>query len=149
MNKLITLFFIFFAGTTVFAQQAKEKAMEKRAREMQRVIGVDDPAEWKKFVKENYTQALIDRPMKSTIQKAEGGTESSETKSADNLEGKVTLFQRLHEDFGKCEISSLKNADDKIEMVLKSGSGMNGVITLTFDKNKPYLIDAVRMNIRN
>ncbi|MEQ1588245.1 MAG: hypothetical protein ABL895_20345 [Cyclobacteriaceae bacterium] len=49
---LITLL-VLTCGTLVLAQESREQVMENRAREMHRVLGLNDWAAWKKFIKEN------------------------------------------------------------------------------------------------
>lgn len=131
-------------------QDTMEKVMEKRTKEMHRVIGLTDKEEWKKFVKENYTQALIDKPMQAKVQTSDNGsvsTSTSETKSADNLEAKASMFQRLHGDFGNSKLVSLKPTGEKMEMILKNSGGMTGTFLLTFDKKSPYLIDKLGIEV--
>ena len=124
--------------------------MEKRTKEMHRVIGLTDKEQWKKFIKENYTQALIDKPMQAKIQSAENGNTSnttSETKTADNLEAKAGMFQRLHNDFGGSKIISLKPIGEEMEMVLKNDMGMVGTFNLKFDKISPHKIDGLGIEV--
>ncbi len=85
------------AASGLFLAAFAQEVMEKRAREMHRVLGLSRKDEWKKFVKENYSQSLIDKPMRAQI--AEGKTNITEGKAADNLEGKAMMVGRLHEDF--------------------------------------------------
>jgi len=150
MKKIIALVVLLIACFTGFAQDSMEKVMEKRAKEMHRVISLTDKEQWKKFIKENYTQALIDRPMQAKVQTSENGktsTSTSETKSADNLEAKTQMFQRLHNDFGNSKILSLKPTGEKMEMVLKNDGGMMGTFTLKFEKATPYKIDGLGVEV--
>lgn len=150
MTKIITVLIFTILGVTTFAQESLEKVMEKRAREMHRVIGLTDKEQWKKFVKENYTQTLIDKPMQAKVQTSENGKTSSstsETKAADNLEAKASMFQRLHNDFGGSKILSLKPTGEKMEMVLKNDMGMMGTFTLKFEKASPYKIDGLGIEV--
>jgi len=126
--------------------------MEKRAREMHRVIGLDDKQQWIKFVKENYTQALIDKQQTMKVQSNEDGKVSSskqEINEADKLEAKAKMFARLHEDFGGSKIVSIKPDGNKLEMVLNNGEGLIGTFKLLFDKNKPYLIEGIGIQAEN
>lgn len=150
MTKLFVLLIFSSFLLTSFAQESMEKIMEKRAKEMHRVIGLSDKEQWKKFIKENYTQALIDKPMQARIQTSEDGYTSastSEIKSADNLEAKANMFQQLHNDFGNSKIISLKPADEKLTMVLKNDLGMTGTFNLKFDKASPYKIDGLGVEV--
>ncbi|MEK6780092.1 MAG: hypothetical protein AABY93_00195 [Bacteroidota bacterium] len=150
MTKLLTLLILNGFWLTAFSQESIEKVMEKRAREMHRVIGLADKEQWKKFIKENYTQALIDKPMRVTVQSSEKNSSSnasSETKSDDNLEAKTTLFRQLHNDFGSSKIISLNPMGEKTEMVLKNDMGMTGTFTLKFDKDSPYKIDGLGVEV--
>ena len=124
--------------------------MEKRAKEMHRVIGLTDKEQWKKFVKENYTQTLIDKPMQARVQTSDNGKTSNstaETKAVDNLEAKAGMFQRLHNDFGNSKIISLTPTAEKIAMVLKNEMGMMGTFTLKFEKTTPYKIDGLGIEV--
>ena len=152
MKRTLTLLITLLLVSPAFCQDTMEKVMEKRAKEMHRVIGLTDKAEWKKFVKENYTQALIDKPMQAKVQTSDNGsvsTSTSENKSADNIEAKAGMFQRLHGDFGNSKLVSLKPIGEKMEMVLKNSGGMTGNFTLTFDKKSPYLIDKLGIEVGN
>lgn len=130
-------------GFGVRAQETKQQVMEKCAKEMHRVISLSDKDAWRKFIKENYTQALIDKPMRSQISKSSDGASTSDKKEiGNNLEGKVGMFERLHNDFGGTKISSIKTNGDDLEMQL-SGDGLSGSFNLKFTSAKPYLIDGV------
>ena len=151
MKRLILI--IVFSGlcSPLLAQEIG--VMEKRAREMHRVIGLSDKEQWKKFMKENYTQTLIDKPMRAVSETSDNGATSSSSanqpKAADNLEAKAAMFQRLHEDFGKSKILSITSSDGKVEMVVKNEDGLSGTFILKFDKNKPYLIDGLGIEVQD
>lgn len=141
--KGTTTFLVFSLIYWSASAQTKEQVMEKRAREMHRVIGLSDREQWKKFITENYTQALIDKPMKSQVSTSEGsGTSADKKESPGNLEGKVNMFQRMHNDFADSKISSIKPDGDNLEMVLSNGD-MSGIFKLKFSVTKPYLIDGL------
>ena len=125
-----------------------EKVMENRAREMYRVIDQTDKEQWRKFIKENYTQALINKPMRATIKEMGSGA-SAEVKNEDHLESKVNMFDRLHNDFGGSKITSIKQHENILNMTLDTGSGLMGNFELRFDKNKPYLIDGLGIRAEN
>lgn len=149
MKILLTLL-AFTIVSPLFAQDAS--VMEKRAREMHRVIGLDDKQQWIKFIKENYTQALIDKQQTMKVQSNENGnvsTSKEEIKESDKLEAKAKMFARLHEDFGGSKIVSIKPDGNKLEMVLNNGDGLMGTFKLLFDKNKPYLIDGIGIEAGN
>ncbi|MDD1444507.1 hypothetical protein MEO93_30055 [Dolichospermum sp. ST_sed3] len=150
MNKLFPLLVFSSFVLTSFAQESMEKVMEKRAREMHRVIGLTDKDQWKKFVQENYTQALINKPMQARIQTSEDGytsASSAETKAVDILEAKASMFQQLHNDFGNSKIISLNPMGEKMDMVLRNNMGMTGTFTLKFDKASPYKIDGLGVEV--
>ncbi len=151
MNKQFALIMIICcAWFTSFAQEGMGKVMEKRAREMHRVIGLDDKEQWKKFVKENYAQSLIDHPMKENVNVSEEGnltSSSSETKASNNLDGKVKMFGRLHEDFGGSKIISIKPTGEKMEMIVQSAIGLTATFKLAFQKTSPYLIEALGIEV--
>ena len=151
MKKLFTCILIGSLSITTYAQESMEKVMEKRAKEMHRVISQTDKEQWRKFIKENYTQALIDKPMRTTVKESGPGTPSTtpEVKAADNLEAKVNMFERLHCDFGGSKITSIKSNEEILKMTLDNGSGLIGIFQLKFDKNKPYLIDGLGIQAEN
>lgn len=141
MKKLVILSFILGSLGFSLAQDNLTKTMEKRAREMHRVIGLDNKAEWKKYIQENYSQSLIDKPIRAVRDNGEGAAQnSSPAKDDDALQAKINMFQMLHQDFGNSSILSLKTEAEKAVMVLQNEQGMVGTFTLTFDKLSPYLI---------
>jgi hypothetical protein len=149
MKQLILLAVVAGLNMSLFAQETAEKIMEKRAREMHRVIGLDDKQQWKAFVSENYTQALIDRPMRMKVETSDSGTASNQAQTIDKLDAKATMFEQLHTDFGKSKLVSIKPSGEQIEMVLKNDDGLQGVFTLKFSKSKPYLIDALGIEVQD
>jgi|SRR5688572_3584650 len=153
MKRLVLIVAIVGWCIPSLAQESAEKTMEKRAREMHRVIGLDDQEQWKKFMKENYTQALIDKPMRAVAETSDNGStttsSTNEAKAADNLEAKAAMFQRLHEDFGKSKIISIKPGEEKLEMIVKNDGGLSATFILKFDKSKPYLIDGLGIEVQD
>ena len=116
-----------FAIVSVCAQDAKQTTMEKRARELHRVMGVNDKEQWKKFMKENYTKSMLERPVKSSIETPKRVDNSaSSTSTADKLEEKLKVFERLHDNFANSKIVSLKTVDEKIEMIIENTSDAKG-----------------------
>ena len=147
MKKAITLVVFSLICTGIRAQETMQQAMEKRAREMHRVIGLSDKEQWRKFIKENYTQALIDKPMKSQVTKSDdSGATSAKKEIPSNLDGKVNMFERLHNDFGEGKITSLKSTGEQLEMAL-SAADLTGTFTLKFSTAKPYLIDGIGIQV--
>lgn len=148
--KNVLCVFIVMSCFSVSAQESMEKIMESRAREMVRVISLNDKEQWKKFIKENFTQAFIDKNMKAKVQTSDSndGSTTESTKTADNLETKAAMFARLHQDFGGGKISSLKTTADKVEMVVMD-SGLKGTFNLKFENKKPYLIDGLGIEAGN
>ncbi len=129
------------------AQAPMQQVMEKRAREMHRVICLADKEQWRKFIKENYAQTLIDKPMHSQVSNSDNeGTTSEKKEIGNNLEGKVNMFQRLHNDFGDSKIVSIKPDGDKLKMELSS-SELSGTFNLKFSTVKPYLIEGLGIQI--
>jgi hypothetical protein len=149
MKLLLTLIAMVIVSATI-AQEAD--VMEKRAREMHRVLNINDKQVWIKFIKENYTQALIDKQQTMKVQSNENGNVSSskeEMKEVDKLEAKAKMFARLHEDFGGSKIVSIKSKEENLEMVLNNGDGLTGTFKLRFEKTKPYLIDGIGIEAGN
>ncbi len=152
MKSVLTFTLFLCLSITTFAQESMATVMEKRAREMHRVINSSDKQEWIKFVKENYTQALIDKQQTLKVQNNEDGKVTSskeEIKEADKLEAKANMLARLHEDFSGSKITSIKSKEENLEMVLDNGDGLIGTFKLKFDKNKPYLIDGLGIQADN
>ncbi len=151
MKTLFTLIILSLSFTS-FAQESLTTAMEKRAREMHRVINLNDKQEWIRFIKENYTQALIDKQQTMKVQSNENGNATSskeEIKETDKLEAKAKMFARLHQDFNGSKIISIKSKEENLDMVLDNGDGLIGTFKLRFDKNKPYLIDGLAIEAGN
>ena len=147
MKKSAVLLVFILTGWAVYAQESLQQVMEKRAREMHRVIGLSDRAQWKKFISENYSQALIDKPMRSQVSTNDPSGPTTEKKTiGDNLEGKVDMFERLHSDFGESKIVSLKADGEKLVMELGSAD-LNGTFNLKFGATKPYLIESLGIQI--
>jgi len=148
--KLLLSITVFFIVSQTLAQEVT--IMEKRARELHRVINLNDKQAWIKFIKENYTQALIDKPMTAKVQTNDGGSLTSakeELKDSDKIEAKAKMFARLHEDFSGSKIVSIKPEGDKLEMILNNGDGLTGTFKLRFEKTKPYLIDGIGIEAGN
>jgi hypothetical protein len=148
--KFLLVLLALVSVCTSFAQELS--VMEKRAREMHRVISLSDKQQWINFIKENYTQALIDKQQTMKVQSSENGNISSskeEMKETDKLEAKAKMFQRLHDDFGGSKIVSIKPGGNILEMVLDNGDGLIGTFTLRYEKTKPYLIDGIGVEAGN
>jgi hypothetical protein len=135
-----------FAIVSAFAQDTKQATMEKRARELHSVIGKNDKETWKKFMKDNYTKSFLERPVKTSIKttEKESSSSASVTSTADTMEDKLKIFERLHHNFADSKIVSLKPVDEKIEMIIENASHMKGIFSIAFENKKPYLIDGIR-----
>jgi hypothetical protein len=126
------------------AQDSMEQVIEKRARELYRVLGLAQVDDYKKFMRENYTQALLDKPVKMNRQVNDSETgDSQSSKKVDNLEAKAQMYTQLHQDFGGSTIISIKPTGNKVELVLRNPEGLTGTFTLTFQSVKPHLIEAL------
>jgi len=144
MKNLLLLICVF----AFVAQDKKKTIMENRARELHRVIGVKDKELWKKFMRDNYSKAMLEKPVKSNIETDEKeSTTSATTESADQLEEKAKVFERLHGNFGSSKIVSIKNVKERIEMILENESGLRGDFTLTFEDQSPFLINRIAVEI--
>jgi hypothetical protein len=148
---LLKLFFkalhLCLLSTTLHAQNETAKTMETRARDMHKAIVSNDKAQWKKFIRENYTQALINKPMRA--QKAtneDGVTSNSSENVGTNVDAKAEMFAQLHDDFGSSEIVSIKVEDEKTTMVLRKGQ-LTGIFTLRFENKSPWLIDGIGIEV--
>ena len=77
----------------VFAQSADDKQKEKRVRDFHKILAVDDRDEWRKFIKENFTQAFMERQMKARTTVDGASSSSSEAKPAVPMAAKLNMFQ--------------------------------------------------------
>ena len=138
----------FFALVAAFGQDKRQATMEKRVTELHRVMGLNEKEQWKKFMLENYSKSLLERPVKSTTKTSEeGSTTSTSATTADMLEEKLKMFEKLHRDFGSSRVVSLKTVNDKIEMILENTSGLKGNFNIAFEKKTPFLIDGINIEI--
>lgn len=127
--------------------QTMEQVMEKRAREFHRVLMLSDKEQWKKFIQENYTKAFIEKRMRAKVARQDGESSSSESKDSNGtIEDKLKMFERLHDDFGGSKITSIKPNGENLQMELSSGD-LSGVFKFKFEKNKPYLIDGIGIDV--
>jgi hypothetical protein len=152
MKKIYLL--ILFTSSFIFtqAQDSKESIMVKRAKEMHRIINLNNKQEWINFIKDNYTQALIDKQQTMKVQSNEDGRVSKTQEvisDEDKLEAKAKMFARLHEDFSGSRLVSIQSHNEILEMVLDNGEGLIGTFKLTFEKNKPYKIDGLGITAGN
>ena len=146
------LFFLlcFFAFVSAIAQNKKQVIIEKRARELHRVIGMNDKELWKKFMTENYTKAMLERPVTTKVQTTDKeSTSSSSTETADNLEDKLKVFARMYGDFGNSKIKSIKTIGERVEMILENSSGLNGNFNITYESQSPFLINRIAIEIHD
>jgi hypothetical protein len=135
-------------GSFCALSQSMKEVMEKRSKEMIRAIGSDSKEDWKKFIKENFAQSLIDKQMRATVDTGDGKTAApSTTAPADKIEAKAKMFGQLHQDFGKAKITSLKPADEKMDVTIEGEEGMAGTISLIFDKVSPYMITGLGIQV--
>ncbi len=149
MKKIALALCLTLSASMALCQDSMEKIMESRAREMYRVISLDAPESWKKFIKENYTKALIDKPMRSQVEGGDSGSSTATSQTHEgNIEGKAAMYRMLHNDLGGGKISTLKITGEKVDMVVNS-SGTVGTISLKFSKEKPYLIDGLGVELGN
>jgi hypothetical protein len=128
----------------IFAQNSMQQIMEKRARAFHKVLSLTDTESYKKFMRENYTKAYLEKPIKlnRVVNDSDGGSTGDKEKPLDNLDAKAAIYEQLHNDFGGASISSLTKKDNAIILVVKS-VGLKGTFTLMFNKEKPYLIDGM------
>ncbi len=150
MKHMLAILIIATSFTAALCQDTKEAVMEKRARELHRIIGLSDEAQWRKYIQENYTQALIDKPMRTAVKEGDQGPAvTSEVKSSNNLDAKVKMFGRLHDDFGGAKLVSIKSTGETLNMNLDNGDGLIGTFKLKFENNKPYRIDGIGIQAGN
>jgi hypothetical protein len=146
MKKTLTLLLLVISLMAA-AQSDKDKTLELRARELHKAISKNDKAGWKKYMTENFTQALIDRPMRAKVVTSENGNTSTATSNTETqMEAKLAMFERLHADFGTGKISSVKVDGDKVEMTVTTG-GRTGVFRLDAEPKTPWMIDKLGIEV--
>ena len=91
-------FFIFAICITSGNAQTNVKLAEQRATLLHETIQSSDKADWKAYVENNYSQKFL---------------EKHETSKH------VGMLERLHKDFGKSMILSVKRTDTKVAMVIE------------------------------
>ena len=141
--KLTVWLFFLITASNLSAQKSPQEIMEDRARHLHRAINSSEQAAWTNFVRENYSQAFIDKaPSRKVVVNGEEQSSSNAADSGKNkVETKTELLAMLHHDFGGSQILSLKYKDFVVDMVLLSSDGLKGSFKLTFQKQAPYLID--------
>jgi adenylosuccinate synthase len=147
-NLFLLLCFLCCVGAA--AQNKKQAIIEKRARELHRVMGLNDKEQWKKFMTDNYSKAMLERRVLSNVETTEKEhADPTTTETTDKLEEKAKVFERLHRNFGDSKIKSLKTFDERIEMILESSSGLKGDFNITFESEAPYLINRIAVEIND
>ena len=147
MKKLITILAISLITFQCHSQDVMETKMEARAKEFYKILGKNEPEQYKLFMKENYTKAFLEKPVKVNRQTSGDGPQDNssqnDNKTLNGLDAKAEMFRQLHQDFGDSKLISLKRQDAKMVMVLSANSGLTGTFTLTFEKNTPFKIDGI------
>jgi hypothetical protein len=145
MRATLILFFL-FSLSFVAMSQTHEEVIINRAKAYYKVLTVNDKEQWRKFMTDNYTKALLERPMKARIAEEGVSKPAAENEKVDPIESKLVMFQRLNADFGGSTITSIKATGDEVVMILSS-SEISGTFTLMFDKTAPYLIDRIGVEV--
>ena len=146
--KNLFLIVCLFVVVAAFGQNKKQTIIEKRARELHSTIGLTNKDQWKKFMQENYSKAMLERPVTTKTRTNDSEvTTSTSAATADQLEEKVKMFERLHSDFGNSKILSLKSFDERVEMVLENTVGLKGNFNITYEKESPFLINRIAVEI--
>jgi hypothetical protein len=144
MKKVVTL--ALFSLFVVFAAQAQDKKtiIENRCKELVRVLNLGEKDQWRKFIKENYTEAWINKKMRLQVQGGpDGGAPANNSNETTELESKVGLFQRFHDDLGKGNISNIKIEGDNADVQVKGETGLDLSFALKFTPAAPHLIDGL------
>lgn len=149
MKRLTTVIALFISMAT-FGQADKVKTLEQRARDFHQAIAVNDKTVWRKYMLGNFTQALIERPMRAKVVTTENdNTSSSSTTSSTNtqIKAKLAMFEQLHRDFGKGKITNVKTQGDLVEMTIHTETGLTGVFRLDAEPKSPWLIDRMAIEV--
>ena len=147
MKTLISLSFLVI-GFTAFSQSGNAKILEQRAKDFHNAISKNNKDVWRNFMNENFTTALIERPMRAQVATSENdGASTNTTSSETKIEAKLSMFQQLHDDFGKSKLTSLKISGNTVEMLLDADTGMKGVFILEGEANAPWKIDKMSIKV--
>ena len=129
-----SVFIFLLVSFSTMAQDAE--VMEKKARELYRVICLNDKEQWMKFVRDHYTPALIAKPINGKVMNNGSETNLSDvTKGGSDIEAKANLLARLHHDFGNGKLISVMPESNKVKMMVNNDQGLTATFDLTFDKN--------------
>ena len=144
--KKVVVTLALFSLFVVFAAQAQDKKtiIENRCKELVRVLNLGEKDQWRKFIKENYTEAWINKKMRLQVQGGpDGSAPANNSNETTELESKVGLFQRFHDDLGKGTISNIKIEGDNADVQVKGETGLDLSFALKFTPAVPHLIDGL------
>ena len=141
MKNTFVILLLLLTSSISYSQDDRNKVVESRCKELVRVIGVADREVWKKFIIENYTQELINKPVRTTIQGGMAGGNSNSSESMNSVEGKANMYQRMHDDVGQGKIKNIKIDGEKVDVEVETTTGTSLNFALKFQLNSPYLID--------
>ena len=147
MKTLISFLFVFIAFSAI-SQSDNTKRLEQRAKDFHDAISKNDKDIWLNYMKENFTNALIERPMRAQVATTESdGTSNNTTNAETKIDAKVSMFRQLHGDFGKSRLRSVKVSGKKIEMILFSENGMKGIFSFEVEEKSPWRIDSMTIEV--
>ncbi|MCE2994041.1 MAG: hypothetical protein LW863_00495 [Flammeovirgaceae bacterium] len=143
--KKVVVTLALFSLFVVFAAQAQDKKtiIENRCKELVRVLNLGEKDQWRKFIQENCTEAWINRKMRLQVQGGPDGAAPAANNETTELESKVGLFQRFHDDLGKGTISNIKIDGDNADVQVKGETGLDLSFALKFTPAAPHLIDGL------
>lgn len=147
MKTLLLALTLICASASAFSQSDNATILEQRAKDFHTAITKNDKDGWRKFMNENFTKALIERPMRAQVSTSENDGAATTTNSETRVEEKLTMFERLHEDFGKSKISSITVTANKVVMKLQTTSGMQGIFSLEAEPKSPWQIDKMGIEV--
>ena len=106
--KSITFaFFIFAMGIMCGNAQTKNEVGDQRARLFHEAIKSSESSVWKAYVQENYSAEFLEKHELATH---------------------IAMLERLHKDFSKSKILSLKKSSTKISMIIEKINDRHKVI---------------------
>ncbi len=144
--KKVVVTLALFSLFVVFAAQAQDKKtiIENRCKELVRVLNLGEKDQWRKFIKENYTEAWINKKMRLQVQGGpDGSAPANNSNETTELESKVGLFQRFHDDLGKGTMSNIKIEGANADVQVKGETGLDLSFALKFTPAAPHLIDGL------
>ncbi|HEY0741789.1 MAG TPA: hypothetical protein VGD40_10010 [Chryseosolibacter sp.] len=145
MKPIITLLLLSICSYAM-CQKDNTQILEQRAKDFHVAISKDDKEVWRKFMNNNFTNDLIERPMRAKISTSENDGTNTSSNNETRVAEKLHMFQQLHEDFGSGNISSITVTGNTVKMIVTAG-GRKGIFLLTCEDKPSWLIDKLGIEV--